>query len=72
MMGAFEAEEEERDAPDWLVAQINATVVLYCDRQIYGRDGGFAYRMVHNERIMRGDELLTDQAALRASETETS
>jgi hypothetical protein len=65
MMGAFEAEGEERDAPDWLIAQINATVALYADRQIYARDSNFTYRMAHNTRIMRGDEFLADQAALR-------
>jgi len=50
-MGAFEAYEEERDAPDWLIAQFNATIALHADRQIYARDSDFIYRMAHNERI---------------------
>jgi hypothetical protein len=67
-MGAFEAYEEERDAPDWLIAQFNATIALHADRQIYARDSDFMYRMAHNERIMRGDEFLADQATVRPSE----
>jgi len=64
VMGAFEAYEEERDAPDWLIAQINATVALHADRQIYARGSDFMYRMAHNERIMRGNEFLADQETL--------
>jgi hypothetical protein len=67
VMGAFEADEEERHAPDWLIARFNATVTLYADRQIYARDSDFIYRMAHNQRVMRGDEFLADQAAVRAS-----
>jgi hypothetical protein len=65
VMGAFESHDEERDAPDWLIAQFNATVALHADRQIYARDSNFMYRMAHNERIMRGDEFLADQESLR-------
>jgi hypothetical protein len=68
VVGAFEAYEEEVDAPDWLIAQINATVALHADRQIYARDSDFMYRMAHNERIMRGDEFLTDQETVRPAE----
>ena len=67
-MGAFEAREEERDSPDWLIAQINATVALHADRQIYARDSDFMYRMAHNERIMCGEEFLTDQETVRPAE----
>jgi hypothetical protein len=68
VMGAFEAYEEERDAPDWLIAQFNATIALHADRQIYSRDSDFMYRMAHNERVMRGDEFLANQATVRPSE----
>jgi hypothetical protein len=64
----FEAYEEERDAPDWLIAQFNATIALHADRQIYSRDSDFMYRMAHNERVMRGDEFLANQATVRPSE----
>lgn len=67
VIGAFEAREEERDAPDWLIAQINGTVAVYADRQIYARHSNFIYKLAHNARIMRGDELLADQARTRAS-----
>jgi hypothetical protein len=65
VIGAFEAHEEERDAPDWLIAQINGTVAIHADRQIYAKNANFIYRLVHNRRIMRGDELLSDQAKMR-------
>lgn len=65
MMGAFEAQEEERDAPDRLIAEINTMVALDADRQIYARDSNFIYWMAHNKRIMRGDEFLADQAAMQ-------
>ena len=68
VMGAFEAYEEERDAPDWLIAQFNATIALHADRQIYARDSDFMYRMAHNERVMRGAEFLADQATAHFSE----
>jgi hypothetical protein len=48
-----------------LIAQFNATIALYADRQIYARDNSFVYRMAHNDRVMRGDEFLADQAAVR-------
>jgi hypothetical protein len=67
VIGAFEAREEERDVPDWLIAQINGTVAIYADRQIYARHSNFIYKLAHNARIMRGDELLADQARMRAS-----
>jgi hypothetical protein len=65
LIGAFELREEERDAPDWLVAQINGTVALYADRQTYARHSNFMWKLAHNTRIMRGDELLADQARQR-------
>jgi hypothetical protein len=69
VIGAFEAREEERDAPDWLIAQINGTVAVHSDRQIYGRHSNFIYRLAHSGRIMRGDDLLADKAKMRGQET---
>jgi hypothetical protein len=65
VIGAFEAREEERDAPDWLIAQINGTVAVHADRQIYAKNANFIYRLVHNGRTMRGDQFLADQAKAR-------
>jgi hypothetical protein len=65
VMGAFEAYDDEIDVGQSVVAQVNATIILYAERQIYARDGHFAYEMEHNTRIMRGFELLRDQATSR-------
>lgn len=65
VIGAFELREEERDAPDWLIAQINGTVIVSADRQVFARDSNFTYRLAHNGRIMRGDEFLGERAGMR-------
>ncbi len=65
VMGAFEADEGECDAPTWLIAQFNGAIALHAERQLYARDSDFMYRFAHNDRIMRGDEFLADQAAVR-------
>jgi hypothetical protein len=62
VIGAFEAYDDEMNVSQLFVAQVNATVILYSDRQIYARDGHFVYKMQHNTRIMRGFELLRDQS----------
>jgi hypothetical protein len=61
VIGAYELSEEEREATDLMVAQINGAIILHSLRQIYARDDQFTYRMTHNDRIMRGGELLEDQ-----------
>lgn len=61
IIGAFEAEDGEIDADDFLIAQINGRIILHATRQIYARDSEFLYRMQHNPGIMRGSELLKDQ-----------
>ena len=65
IMGTFEAYDDEIDVGQLFIAQVNATTILYSDRQIYARDGHFLYKMEHNTRIMRGFELLRDQATSR-------
>jgi hypothetical protein len=65
VIGAFEAREEEMDAPEWLIAQINGTVAIYSERQIYAKNANFMYRLAHNTRTMRGNELVADQARQR-------
>jgi hypothetical protein len=64
IMGAFEAYDDEIDVRQSFISEVNATIILYSDRQIYARDGHFVYKMAHNTRIMRGFELLRDQATL--------
>jgi hypothetical protein len=61
VIGGFEARDDEVDASELLVAQINGTIFLDGERQIYARDDQFPYIMQHNDKIMGGAELLNDQ-----------
>jgi Protein of unknown function (DUF4238) len=65
-VGAFEIEEGEADADERLIAHINGTVIAHAVRQVYARDSDFIYKMQHNSKIMRGADLLDDQAMARA------
>jgi hypothetical protein len=60
VIGAFEVREEERDAPDWLISQINGTIALHSERQTYAKNANFVYRLTSNGRIMHGHELLAE------------
>lgn len=60
-IGAFEIEEDEVDANDLLISQINGSILLHATRQIYARDSDFLYKLQHNPKIMRGTDLLHDQ-----------
>jgi hypothetical protein len=71
VIGAFEAREDEMDVGPLFVAQVNGTLILYA-RQIYARDGHFLYKLAHNSCIMRGFELLKDQATLGDLATDAS
>lgn len=65
MIGGFEIDEMEADADETLVAQINGSVILHANRQIYARGGDFPYLLRHSKRTMRGSELLDDLATAR-------
>jgi hypothetical protein len=65
-VGAFEIDEGEADADELFIAQINGTVITHAVRQVYARDSDFIYKMQHNAKIMRGADLLDDQAMARA------
>jgi len=65
MIGAFEIDDMECDADELTIAQINASTILYSTRQIYARSDEFSYRFGHNTEIMRGRDLLGDQALRR-------
>ena len=67
MIGAFEVKENERDADERLIAQVNGCIIAHAERQIYARDKDFIYRMTHNTRIKRGTELLREAALARTS-----
>jgi hypothetical protein len=65
VIGAFEAYDDEMDASEQLIAEINGAIILGAERQIYARDSDFAYRMAHNKKNMRGVDLLKDQCMNR-------
>ena len=65
LMGAFDADEGETDADESLIADINGSILVDAERQVYARDKDFTYRLVHhNGRIMRGSELLGDEQCI--------
>jgi hypothetical protein len=61
MIGAFELFDEEQDADESLVAQVNTTVIAHAERQFYARDGEFPYLSPHRGKIMRGAEIIRDR-----------
>lgn len=65
LIGAFEAREDEIDANELRIAQINGTVIVHARRQIYARHSDFLYKLHHNRKIMRGSELLKDKECAR-------
>ncbi|QBR71896.1 hypothetical protein CU048_12145 [Beijerinckiaceae bacterium] len=68
MIGTFEGDhddDDEIDADDLLVAQINGSIILHSMRQIYARDSEFLYMFQHNSSVMRGATLLDDQCFSR-------
>jgi Protein of unknown function (DUF4238) len=60
MLGAFEIAEDEMDADELFIAQVNGSIILHADRQIYARDGEFPYIFNHNKKVMRGVDLVND------------
>jgi len=68
MIGAFELDEEERDADELLMAQINGSIFLHSTRQVYARHGSFPYILKHNAGIRRGDQLLDDECFSRPAQ----
>jgi hypothetical protein len=64
LMGTFEGTEGAKDATSTEIARVNAAIANHAERQIYARDASFTYQMAHNDRIMQGNEFLTDQASL--------
>jgi hypothetical protein len=65
VIGGFEIEEMEADADERLVAQINGSIMLHANRQVYARDNDFTYMLKHSTKITRGTDLLDDLATAR-------
>lgn len=66
LIGGYEIEDMEADADERLVAQINGSIMLHANRQVYAHDGDFIYMLMHSTKIMRGTELLDDLNMVRA------
>lgn len=66
-IGAFELHEEESDAPDWLIAQINGTAAAHAERQIYAKNANFVYRLSRHAPDRRGEQYLTELTKLHRS-----
>ena len=67
MIGAFDLENDERDADQNLIARVNTALISHSERQVYARDGEFPYLSPYRAKIMRGldvvrDRLLTERA----------
>jgi hypothetical protein len=60
-IGAFEMHEQEVDADELIMAQINGSIILHATRQIYARDNTFLYKMQHHAKIMYGADLINDR-----------
>jgi hypothetical protein len=52
-VGAFELQEQELDASELMIAQINGSTILHATRQIYARDSNFRYKMQHHGTCQR-------------------
>lgn len=61
LVGAFEIEDREIDVTPDQVAAFNGGMVAAAERQVYARDGEFAYSMGPGDKIRRGAELLNDR-----------
>jgi hypothetical protein len=61
MIGAFEIENEERDAEQSLIAQVNTAVIARSERQVYARDGEFPYLSPYRAKIMHGVDVVRDR-----------
>jgi hypothetical protein len=61
IIGAFDLFDEERDADENLIAQVNTTIIAHAERQFYARDGEFVYLSPYRGKIMRGTEIIKDR-----------
>lgn len=67
-MGTFECPSRLLDASDGVIAGFNGNTIIQRNRQVYARDSDFLYQMKHNARLMRGVELLDDEAVMSPEE----
>jgi Protein of unknown function (DUF4238) len=60
MVGAFEIEDDEIDAPEELVAAVNGTVIQFAERHVYARDYNFRYTLESGEAPKKASKLISD------------
>jgi Protein of unknown function (DUF4238) len=64
MVGAFEIDDDEIDAPEELVAVINGIVIQFAERHVYARDYNFRYTL-SDETPRKGSKLIRDRRLRR-------
>jgi hypothetical protein len=60
MVGAFEIEDREIDAPEQLVAEVNGAVIEFAERRVYARDCNFCYALESGEAPKEASRLIGD------------
>ncbi|HEX7925939.1 MAG TPA: DUF4238 domain-containing protein, partial [bacterium] len=58
LVGAFEGEDDEREASELEIAEINGVVMEHAARWFYVRDADFLYKIPPNLKINRGADLV--------------
>ena len=65
LLGSFEGADAEMDANIFVVAECNATIIGYAERQFYAAHESFAYLRRGSDPCALGKELLTDGSFVR-------
>jgi hypothetical protein len=60
VLGAFEIEEGHADATPLMVAEMNGTIALFAERQVYARDMAFHYSFGEGTRPRKAPKLMKD------------
>ena len=60
MVGAFEIENDEIDASEQLVAEVNGAVIEFAERRVYARDCNFRYALESGEIPKEASRLIGD------------
>jgi hypothetical protein len=68
MVGAFEIEDHEIDAPEELVAAVNGTVIQFAGGRVFARDYNFRYTLESGELPKKASRLIGDIRLRRKDE----
>jgi hypothetical protein len=66
VVGAFELEEGHADATPLMVAEMNGTIALFAERQVYARDMTFTYSFGEGISPRKASKLVKDRTFLRS------